>query len=107
MVRFSRIWRVVVRMGHPQIRWSVLLMTQHEGMPAELQGNGVDVRTLPLKAMECGIVVRGAVIETLLWPKAPCLLTSHFPGAASLHPTGRARSSPCPLRRETFVTGER
>src|SRR5262249_39758415 len=58
MVRFSRIWRVVVRMGHPQIRWAVLLMDQHEGMPAELQGNGVDVETLPLKAMECGCVQR-------------------------------------------------
>src|SRR5215467_15161243 len=47
-------------MGHPQIRWSVLLMTQHEGMPAELQGNGVDVGTLPLKAMECGKESSGA-----------------------------------------------
>src|SRR5262245_41120897 len=36
-----------------KVRDPVLLMTQHEGMPAELQGNWVDVGTLPLKAMEC------------------------------------------------------
>ena len=26
---FSRVWRVVWRMGHPQGRWLVWLMTQH------------------------------------------------------------------------------
>jgi len=43
-------------MGHPQIKWSVLLMTQHGGMPAELQGDHAGVGALPLKAMECDYV---------------------------------------------------
>ena len=34
MVRFSRVWRAVVRMGHPQSKWSELLMTHHGGIPA-------------------------------------------------------------------------
>jgi hypothetical protein len=34
-------------------------MTQHEGMPAELQGNWADVETLPLKALECVPVYLG------------------------------------------------
>src|SRR5215217_8288808 len=38
IVRFSRVWRAVLRMGHPQGRWSVRLMPQHEGMPSQFQG---------------------------------------------------------------------
>ena len=53
MVRFSRVRRSVLRMGHPQIRWAVLLMTQHRGIPAALQGDRAGVGALPLKAMEC------------------------------------------------------
>src|SRR5712691_3633712 len=55
MVRFSRVWRAVLRMGHPQVRWSVSLMTQHEGMPAQLQGDGEGVEALPLNWVECGL----------------------------------------------------
>jgi hypothetical protein len=58
MVRFSRVRRSVVRMGHPQIRWSVLLMTQHRGMLAELQGDRAGGGVLPLKAMKCGLVCK-------------------------------------------------
>src|SRR5438309_8736210 len=58
MVRFSRVWRAVWRMGHPQVRWSVWLMTQHGGMPAQLQGDGEGVEALPLNWVECGDFVR-------------------------------------------------
>src|SRR5215813_11325998 len=39
MVRFSRAWRVVLRMGHPLGRWSVQMMTQDGGKTAQLQGD--------------------------------------------------------------------
>jgi hypothetical protein len=39
MVRLSRVWRAVFRMGHPQVRESVQLMTHNGGMPAQLQGD--------------------------------------------------------------------
>ena len=44
---------LVVRMGHPQVRWSVLLMTQHGGRPAQLQGDSEGVKALPLNWVEC------------------------------------------------------
>src|SRR6266568_3995252 len=71
MVRFSRVWRAVLRMGHPQVRWSVWLMTQHGGMPAQLQGEGEGVEALPLNWVECGF-----------FHLPPTLLRSHtvFPG---------------------------
>src|SRR5713101_6861532 len=62
MVRFSRVWRAVLRMGHPQVRWSVSLMTQHEGMPAQLQGDGEGVEALPLNWVECGLACYLAVV---------------------------------------------
>ena len=55
MVRFSRVWRVVWRMGHPQVRGSVWLMTQHGGMPAQWQGDGDGVEALPLHGVACEI----------------------------------------------------
>src|SRR6266436_6006462 len=58
MVRFSRVCRVGLRMGHPQVRWSVLLMTQHGGTPAQLQGDGEGVKALPLNWVECGNIYR-------------------------------------------------
>jgi arylformamidase len=42
-----------MRMGHPQVRWSVLLMTQDGGMPAHVQGDGEGVKALPLNWVEC------------------------------------------------------
>src|SRR5919108_3778247 len=39
MVRFSRVWRVVLRMGHPLGRWSLQMMTQDGGKTAPLQGD--------------------------------------------------------------------
>src|SRR5215470_8718414 len=54
MVRLSRVWRAVWRMGHPLVRWSVLLMTQHGGMPAQWQGDGEGIEALPLNWVECG-----------------------------------------------------
>jgi hypothetical protein len=35
----SRVWRAVFRMGHPQVRESVPLMTHNGGIPAPLQGD--------------------------------------------------------------------
>jgi hypothetical protein len=49
MVRFSRVWRAVFCMGHPQVRWSVQLMTQHGGIPAQLQGDREGQRSLTTK----------------------------------------------------------
>jgi hypothetical protein len=54
MVQLLRVWQTVFRMGHPQVRWSVLLMTQSGGMSAQLQGGHAGVGALPLNAMECG-----------------------------------------------------
>src|SRR5215467_10156093 len=39
MVRLSRVWRVVLRMGHPLGRWSLQMMTQDGGKTAQLQGD--------------------------------------------------------------------
>src|SRR2546429_5076753 len=39
MVRFSRVWRAVLCMGHPQVRWLVWLLTQDGGKTAQLQGD--------------------------------------------------------------------
>src|SRR5207302_9987347 len=63
MVRFSRVWRAVWRMGHPQVRWSVWLMTQHGGMPAQLQGDGEGVEALPLNWVECEKVRRDQHVQ--------------------------------------------
>src|SRR5262252_7297086 len=54
MVRLSRVWRAVWGMGHPLVRWSVLLITQHGGMPAQWQGDGEGIEALPLNWVECG-----------------------------------------------------
>src|SRR4029434_64645 len=40
-------------MGHPQGRWSVLLMTQHGGIPAQFQGDHEGCGALPRNPMEC------------------------------------------------------
>src|SRR5215831_16451057 len=57
MVRFSWVWRALLRMGHPQVRWLVWLMTQDGLMPSQFQGAGA----LPLNRMECGFYYGGAV----------------------------------------------
>src|SRR5262249_7745794 len=41
-------------MGHPQGRWSVLLMTQHGGIPSQFQGEHEGCGALPRNPMECG-----------------------------------------------------
>src|SRR5215831_11574485 len=39
IVRFARVWRAVLRMGHPPVRWSLQMMTQDGGTTAQLQGD--------------------------------------------------------------------
>src|SRR5690349_24813182 len=39
IVRFARVWRAVLRMGHPLVRWSLQVMTQDGGTTAQLQGD--------------------------------------------------------------------
>src|SRR5215510_4216535 len=39
IVRFSRVWWAGLGMGHPLVRWSLQMMTQDEGMTAQLQGD--------------------------------------------------------------------
>jgi hypothetical protein len=39
IVRFSRVWRAVLGMGHPLVRWSLQMMTQDGGMTAQLHGD--------------------------------------------------------------------
>src|SRR5262252_7455382 len=38
-VRLSRVWRAVLRMGYPLVRWSLQMMTQNGGKTAQLQGD--------------------------------------------------------------------
>ena len=38
-VRFARVWRAVLRMGHPLVRWLLQMMTQDGGTTAQLQGD--------------------------------------------------------------------
>jgi hypothetical protein len=40
-------------MGHLQVRWSVPVMTQDGGMPAQFQGDREGFEALPRNAMEC------------------------------------------------------
>src|SRR4030095_7345473 len=42
-------------MGHPQGRWSALLMTHHGGIPAQFQGDHEGCGALPRNPMECEI----------------------------------------------------
>src|SRR5215470_3104741 len=39
MVRFARVWRAVLRMGHPLVRWSMQMMTQDGGKTTQFQGD--------------------------------------------------------------------
>jgi len=54
MVRFSRGGLAVLRMGHPQVRWSAPLMTHHGGHPVQFQENREGIRALPRNPGECG-----------------------------------------------------
>src|SRR6266446_636636 len=38
-VRFSRVWRAVLCMGYPLVRWSLQMMTQDGGKTAQFQGD--------------------------------------------------------------------
>src|SRR5215472_15635999 len=56
MVRFSRGGRAVLCMGHPQVKWSLQLMTQNGGIPAQFQGNREGQRSLTTKSDGMGNV---------------------------------------------------
>src|SRR5215510_784078 len=72
MVRFSRVWRAVLCMGHPQVRWSLQLMTQNGGIPAQFQGNREGQRSLTTKSDGmCNFVEPHASLrQPLLIPEA-------------------------------------
>ena len=53
MVRLSRVWRAVLRMGQPQVRESVQLMTQDEGTTEQFQGDDEGTGAPPLNQVEC------------------------------------------------------
>jgi hypothetical protein len=53
IIRLGRGWRSGVRLGPPQRSGALRLLTPQEGMPAAFPGNGGDIGTVPLKAMEC------------------------------------------------------
>src|SRR5712691_2336417 len=95
MVRFSRVWRAVLRMGHPQVRWSVLLMTQNGGMPVQLQGDGEGVEALPLNWMECGR------FSSHVQPQG---CPTSLRGAGVVQPLG-VNSGHLPERCRTYATG--
>ncbi|HEX9867836.1 MAG TPA: hypothetical protein VGC99_04460 [Candidatus Tectomicrobia bacterium] len=60
LVRLSRVWQAGFRLGHPQVRWSVLRMPHNGGMSAQLHGERAGVSALPLKAMECENIQQAA-----------------------------------------------
>src|SRR5215470_14544827 len=64
MVRFSRVWRTLLRMGHPQVKWLVWLMTHDGLMPAQLQGDEGGVGALPRNRVECGTFSDGSLEGT-------------------------------------------
>jgi len=53
--RFSRVCRVLFRMGHPEVRWLWQLMTQDEGKAKQFQGDREGAVAPPLNSVECGI----------------------------------------------------
>src|SRR6266702_4733337 len=77
MVRFSRVWRTLLRMGHPQVRWLVWLMTQDGLMPSQFQGDEGGAGALPRNRVECA--KKGAECECIFnaglipnIPENPC-----------------------------------
>src|SRR5215510_6118901 len=53
MVRFSRVWRALLHMGHPQVTWSVQLMTHNGGISTQFQGDCEGRGLPPLNPVEC------------------------------------------------------
>src|SRR6266849_4402155 len=75
MVRFSRVWRAVVRMGHPQVIRFRQLMRDDGGNTLKSQDNRKGLRMLPLNAIECGKycpafqqIIDTAGVKRVPWP---------------------------------------
>src|SRR5215471_17878252 len=73
MVRFSWVWRALLRMGHPQVRWLVWLMTQDGLMPAQLQGDEGGSGALPRNRLECGSSLGALTLQRHLIHSRMCL----------------------------------
>src|SRR5215813_375055 len=54
MVRLSRLWRTVWRMGHPQVRWFGVADDPTWGNHCPIARRWEDVDALPLNWVECG-----------------------------------------------------
>src|SRR5262245_20747962 len=74
MVRFSRVRLAALPMGHPQLRWSLLLMEHHEGKALKYQVKQERLTVLPLNPMES---------------------ENSLPGALSSSPSAARRSGGC------------
>src|SRR5262245_15046431 len=80
IVRFSRVWRAVLRMGHPLVRRSLQMMTQDGGMTAQLQGDHEGCRgsTTKLGGMWVFLPELEATYRRCMAGQAPTLPPLHF-----------------------------
>src|SRR5215813_181371 len=91
-------------MGHPQGRWSVLLMTQHGGILSQFQGDHEGCGALPRNPMECGFFDH--------WPEEIQVneTSTHHTEVQALSDllySGPAlRQAPTPLRQARVPAGE-
>src|SRR5262252_9210306 len=65
IVRFSRVWRAVLDMAHPLVRWSLQMMGQDGRMTAQLQGDHVGCRGSTTKLGGMCDLLRGVVAYVL------------------------------------------
>jgi hypothetical protein len=88
-------------MGHPQVRWSVQLVTQDEGHATQFQGDRENTGALPLKSVECdkktahGLRLRSGPVRSR--DALPCWRLTAM--ASPRVEARRRRNRRCPCRR--------